>query len=54
MFAATTTSNTDILLIVAIILFLISGVMYTMAKAFPAALVSFGLTAFALAFIVTP
>lgn len=47
-------NNVEICLLIAIILFVVAGVMRVMARAFDAALVAFGLAVFALAFIVNP
>jgi len=48
-----TISNVDICLLIAVILFVIAGVMRIMVRGFDGALVAFGLAAFALAFLVT-
>lgn len=48
------TTNVDIALIFAMLLFFAGGIVSLMHKAYEEALISFGLIAFALAFIITP
>ncbi len=48
-----TITNVDLCLIIAVILFIIAGVMRLLVRGFDGALVAFGIAAFALAFLVT-
>ena len=47
-----TITNVDICLLIAVILFIIAGVMRLLVRGFDGALIAFGLAAFALAFLV--